>query len=189
MEDNPDNIVDLAGMVISASRSLDYGRIRDHDPEAVARLQEVLVQLRIHSAGASDSLTDYASPQTGPSGDDGEDATAQRRETLVNSLSAEGFAERIDHAYNSFSKDRMTPIDRVPHHRGLPPYDLVLAPDFAPLSGLHGIFITANKVMSLVLPSDIQPSGDWQLLREKSFSTAEEMVEIVTLVAAGFDLS
>lgn len=167
--------------------SLDYKAILAHEEKAVAKLNRVLQKLSINPARVRDPLGNYASRQSGAR------ATAQpelsrkdRVQLLTDTLAKEGFGERLDKVYNSFSKDRVTPIDRVPHHRGLPGFQIVVAPDFAPISGMHGIFIVGNTVRSFVLPSDSQ--GGWQLVRQKDFASMEQMVELVTLISAGFDV-
>ncbi|MGK0501139.1 MAG: hypothetical protein ACJAYG_002793 [Oceanicoccus sp.] len=62
-----------------------------------------------------------------------------------------------------------------------------MTPDFARVSGLHGMFISGNDVMFYVLPSD-NPSADWELFKSKHYSNADEMIEFFTLITAGFDL-
>lgn len=176
--------------VVRASMSLDYQAILAHEEKAIARLNRVLQKLNINPARVRDHLGNYASPQaTGKGGaapPPAEPSKQERIQQLIDELTKEGFGERIDKVYNSFSKERTTPIDKVPHHRGLPKFQLVLAPDFAPVSGMHGIFIVGNSVRSFVLPSDSQ--GGWQLVKEKGFSSTTEMVELVTLISAGFDI-
>ena len=184
-----DELLNQLGKVVSASRSLDYELIIAHDKQEVAKLNRVLEILQIHPAASDESLENYARKQTSSSaGPAAASALEERRRALLEPLAEEGFAERVDKVYNSFSSERTTPIDKVPHQRGLPPYDMVLAPDFAPLAGLHGIFISGDTIMSVILPSDTQPSGEWQIVKKKRFASMEEMADMVTLIAAGFDL-
>lgn len=43
-------------------------------------------------------------------------------------------------------------LGKLSHYRGLRRFELVIAPDFTPVSGLHGIFIAGNTVRAIVLP-------------------------------------
>lgn len=184
--------VQQAIKVVRASQGLNYKRILAHDPDEVDKLNRVLKILRINPANLKDRLQNYASKPDAASAnrsDNNEkEMAAARRRSMTEALGQEGFGDRMGMVYNSFSRERMTPIGRVPHLRGLPRFELVLAPDFAPMAGMHGIFIAGNTVRSIVLPSDAQPAGEWRTLKQKSFNTLGEMTEIVTLIAAGFDL-
>lgn len=194
-----DEIIGRAEQLVAALKSLDYKRIAAHDLKEVDRLNQILKRLAIKPVD-DDPLANYAQQQPETIAkdvakdsaiDDAEAANAareQRRKILIERLAEEGFGNRLGKVYNSFAKERNTPFERMPHSRGIPKFDLVLAPDFAPVAGMHGIFIVGNWILSIVLPSDTQPSGDWQVLKKKSFANAEEMTEMVTLIAAGFDL-
>jgi hypothetical protein len=65
------------------------------------------------------------------------------------------------------------------------PFDMVVAADYAPGEGYHGIFITANEVLSGFLPL---PAGqrEWQLRARARYINQAQMVERVGLMSAGF---
>ncbi len=195
-------ILEQADLVLAASKSLDYQRILQHDRAEIAKLNAVLTNLKIGDSGV-DGLGNYASEQTKSKPrqqkplDSGEsDSTArerveaevvERRAAILSQLSDEGLSDRINQVYNSFASSRRMTFKQLPHRRGIPNFDFVIAPDFAPVPGLHGVFISAEKIMSVVLPSD-QSDADWQILKEKAYSNHEEMIEYITLIATGFDL-
>ena len=195
-------IIGDAEKLVSACKTLDYSGIVQHNPQQVARLKQVLSDLSIVARRSRESLEDYAGKQAVPSVERGasvqakslgqiiesEEAVLARRSSMEEILKKEGFEERIAKVYNSFSSDRITAFPQVSHRRGLPPFDVVLSADYAPVAGLHGIFVTEKELMSIILPSDTQPSGDWQVLKSTTYQGLEEMVEKVTLLAAGFDL-
>ncbi len=185
-------LIKEAQVLISASKSLDYSKIFAHDPNEIAKLKALMGHLNIKPLTRyGESLDNYASVQqqntASPTDKDAE--AEKRRQTIVDILKAEGFEDRIDNVYNSFSGERNTPINRVPHHRGIPEFDVVIAADFAPVSGMHGVFINDREVMSIILPADAGPSIDWQVMKRKRYENPEQMIDIVTMIASGFDLS
>lgn len=194
-------ILDSADELIEASRSLDYSGIINDDDAALSQLNAVLKRLSINQFDNDDLLDDYASKQAHASTAKAADtfavdeainpeqsAAIERQQQIADIISQEGLQDRLGKVYNSFANDRVLEFNNVPHQRGLPPFDLVFAADYSPLSGLHGIFISADEVMSIVLPSDAGGDTDWQVLKRRQYSNPDELMEFVTLLSAGFEL-
>ncbi|WP_145999066.1 hypothetical protein [Oceanicoccus sp. KOV_DT_Chl] len=198
-------ILEKADQLLAASKSLDYDRIALHEPEEVEKLQTVLASLQITKKRISESLDQYANKQQSPvrelddldglmledsGGSDDKAAEASSgvdKEAMLSQLADEGFGDRVGRVYNSFAGNRSLPFAQVPHERGLPEFLVVLAPDFTPVAGLHGIFITDKEIISMILPSD-KANIDWTVIKSKGYSNEEEMIEFLTLIAAGFDV-
>jgi len=189
--------------MLVASQNLDYRKILSHEADEIAKLRHSLAGLNIR--WDSDSLGDYASKQetrqystdsTSKASSEGADTraaldldTVERQGQIIESLSAEGFSERSGNVYSSFVKSRSLPFKQVPHRIGLPDFDVVVAPDFAPNPGLHGIFISAGEVMSITLAiKEGNTAGQWQIEKQKDYSSEEQLVDYVTLMSAGFEL-
>jgi len=189
--------------MLVASQGLNYQKILTHDSEEIAKLRDSLLGLNIR--WDSGSLGDYASKQEArqysgntageqPSG--GVDTrsaldldTVERQGQIIESLSDEGFSDRSGNVYSSFVKSRSLSFKQVPHRIGLPDFDVVVAPDFAPNPGLHGIFIGSGEVMSMTLSIIDGKTGEqWQIEKQKKYSSEEQMVDFVTLMSAGFEL-
>lgn len=197
-------ILDQADLVASACKTLNFKKIVAHDSTEVEKLKLVIKDLSIATAAQMDEdLADYAKPAGGNAAQgsaaaktaapaaqtiESKEALMARRQALIEDLSKEGFNDRVGKVYNSFSSERTITFKQVPHRRGLPPFDLVLAPDFAPVAGLHGIFLKDNEVMSIILAADGSGDSEWHILKRKTFNDSDEMLELVTLIAAGFDL-
>lgn len=196
-------ILDQADLVASACKTLNFSKIVEHDTAEVEKLNDVIKDLSITKAAKMDEdLADYAMPaatgkaRSKPDTSDtpaeqlveSKEAVMARRHALLKDLSKEGFNDRVGKVYNSFSNERSIAFNQVPHRRGLPPFDLVMAPDFAPVAGLHGIFLKDNEVMSIILAADSNGDSQWHVLKRKTFSNSDEMLELVTLIASGFDL-
>ena len=189
MKDATSEALKRAGKVVSGSRSLNYQRILRHDEEEVAKLNHLLKQLGGTHTKIDEPLENYAShPEQGRPTERDDSVKAERCKKMIVRLEQEGFGDRLGKVYNSFAKGRSVEFDRLPHRRGIPPFDLAIAPDFSPVAGMHGIFIAGDTIFSYNLPADTPPTGNWELLKKKSFTTEDEMAEMVTLIAAGFDL-
>lgn len=207
-------ILDNASDLLAAAKSLDYTLILNNHVDEVKKLKDVLVNFNIGKTGKTgknEVLADYASKLEGqrPSKNilDGlsstelardsdsvnikspDDRHAIPRDELDASIADEGLQDRVGKVYNSLSTgtDRTLAFKQVHHSRGIPAFDVVIAPDYSPTSGLHGIFISESEVMSIVLSSD-SPAEDWQVLKRKHYSSADEMIEYFGLLSAGFDL-
>ena len=115
------------------------------------------------------------------------DPKEERRQEIIGEIEAQGFGDRLDKVYDSFADGRSRSLSKVPHRHGLPFFNTVIAADFAPVSGLHGIFVSNSEVISAVLPYPCE-SHHWQLEIRRNYSSLAEMVEYVTLLSAGFEL-
>ena len=165
---------------------LDYTAILAHEPAAVAELQNVVRTIR-GAVPSDESLEDYAAKATAPNAAapiDSKAALAERRRAFVEALGNAGLGGRLGKVYCTATETRQTPFRDVPHKQGLPQFDMVVAADFSPQSGYHGIFIGTQEVMSWILPAPYE--GSWQLKERHRFATLEQMVELTGLLSAGF---
>lgn len=183
-------LIEYAERFVSASQAIDYSKIIEHNKDEVIKLKSLVRQLVKHRG--NEALTDYASPQIvnrkaapPPAPDKGHQL--ERRKNIVASLTQEGFESRLGRVYCSDSVGRSMAFKDVVHRHGLPDFDMVIAPDFSPQSGLHGIFVTGSEVFSALLPNPGE-RHDWRVLRRSSYQSLSQMSEYVTLLAAGFDL-
>jgi hypothetical protein len=196
-------IINEAKKLLLVSQGLDYQKVLAHDGGEVEKLRNSLLGLNIRWGDRS--LADYANKLEAPppgansavqKGSEGIDTqgvlssnTVARQGKIVEALSEEGFSERSDCVYSSFVKSRSLPFKQVPHRHGLPDFDIVVAPDFSPNPGLHGIFISADAVMSITLAIvEGQSAQLWQIEKQQNYSSQEQMVDYVTLMSAGFEL-
>lgn len=190
-----------ASKMLLACQSLDYRKIIEHDSDEIAKLRSTLHDLDIRGVSkvveGKDSVA--AKPGTLKKADSGKSGegidTASnvnadlRKEHIYKTLADEGLEERTDHVYSSFVKGRSLPSNQVPHRIGLPEYDAVIAPDFAPNPGLHGIFITASEVISITLPIEEGVERDeWIIETRKEYANDKQLIDYVMLMSAGFEL-
>ena len=192
------NILDQASQVVSNSKTLDYKRIAIHDDEEVEKLHGVLRELDIKAverSTASRSTTIHQQPgemtvtrnRVDTTGMSERDAKVTRRGEIMEMLNDQGFGDRVGRVYDTFSPERSRSVGDVPNRNGLPLFEIAVAPDFAPISGLHGIFISNLEVVTAILPFPGE-EHEWQVLNRKNYQSLEQMAEFVTLLSAGFEL-
>jgi hypothetical protein len=188
-----------ANKVLSGSKSLDYKRVARHDQQEIEKLWQVLNELDImpgqawcdqfnqHAHTSAVSGKSVGRERADVSGMTEREAKITRRSEIIEEINEGGFGDRVGKVYDSFAEQRVIALRDVPHRRGLPVFEVVVAPDFAPISGMHGIFISNLEVASAILafPCD---EHDWQVLNRKNYLSLEEMTEYVTLLSAGFEL-
>ncbi len=97
------------------------------------------------------------------------------KDPLVTLLQRHGFGARLDKVFSGKRGSPHRPIEGV-HRRGLPEFDICLAPDFSPIDGLHGIFVTRRSVFCATLPF---PMGDhdWRVVRNVPADDDQDMLE------------
>jgi hypothetical protein len=115
-------------------------------------------------------------------------ALLERRRHFVEALSQGGLGKRLGKVYSSVDDRRLLAFREVPHQQGLPKFDMVVGPDYSPISGLHGIFIGAHEVMSCVLPSPAE-SHHWQVRERHQYTKPSQVVDLVSMMSAGFPIS
>jgi hypothetical protein len=195
--DRPDSLYDEAGRVVRLCETLDFEGIVQHRPKAVSALQNVVRTLNLNlprriderSPLKSDSIEDLRQPaveRRAASEDVAE--LQQRRRQLLESLTKAGLGDRMGKIYSTITNERLRPFRDVPHKTGLPAFDMVLAPDFSPEAGLHGIFISMQEVFSCLLPG-ADANRPWQVRERARFGNLEELADIVSLMSAGFPVS
>lgn len=169
--------------LVRDSQAIDYKQIVANNHREVEKLRVLLHSMRKGtSTGAQDRTQQvFKQPISAP-----EDVTAVRK-TIIQVLVEGGFENRLRQVYCSSSEKRSIPFKSVPHRRGLVDFSMVIAPDFAPQAGLHGIFITATQVYSALLANPAE-NKDWRVLKKVPYKSPNEMAELVTLLAAGFEL-
>lgn len=170
-------IINQTDLLVNAIRGIDFEAVAAHQPKAVQQLEAVLAMLNVgHSDGCA-----AENPQ------ESRQDQLIRHSKILSSLKEEGFDGRLGKVYSSTAEKRMMAFRQVPHRNELPAFDMVVAADYAPKTGLHGVFIDADRVYSALLVAPVD-QNKWQVLKSRSYQSMDEMIEIVTLLSAGFDL-
>lgn len=189
--EKPISRYDEAGRVVRLCEALDFEGIVQHRPKAVSALQNVVRTLNLtlpRRTGERLQADDGAATAPRPPNADDNAELQQRRRLLVESLTRAGLGDRMGKIYSTITDERLRPFREAPHKMGLPAFDMVLAPDFSPEAGLHGIFIGAQEVASCLLPG-ADSTRTWQVRERARFGNLEELADIVSLMSAGFPVS
>lgn len=185
-KDDIQQLLNQAVDLVELCKRLDYQQIIAHKPEAVQALQDAMRVIRGTLSDSGESLEDYAAkPEVREPQPVDKAALLERRRQLVEVLGHAGLAERLGKVYNTEAVQRLIPFKDIPHKQGLPPFDLVVGPDFAPQSGFHGIFIGEQEVMSCLLPLPGN-TVQWQIRERHRFASLEQAVDLVSMLSAGF---
>ncbi|WP_019530456.1 hypothetical protein [Dasania marina] len=174
-----DILIEQASALLNVTRQLDYRKIIAHDSAEVKKLHSLLGRLQAGDASASLEAEELVA-ESG-------DAKAGRQMAILEQLTLEGFADRLGRVYNSRSENRSMEFRKVAHRKNLPEFDMIVAADYAPGAGSHGIIITQHHVMSVYLAAP-EEQNEWEILKRRPYDRMEEMGEYVTLLSAGFDL-
>jgi len=178
--------LDRALSLLQLCQRVDHAAVLAHEPVAVETLHEVVRILR-SSLLAEDLFPSASEPDEDEPAmaQQGKSALLERQRRFVEALSRAGLGDRLGKLYCSTAERRLVAFREAPHKRGLPQFDMVVAADYAPLSGYHGIFVGAQEVVSCVLPLPAE-SHQWQVRDRHRFSDATRAAELVSLMSAGF---
>lgn len=152
------SLTELIEQVRATSRSMqsvDLEKAGKGDPEFLAGLESAI-----------DELTEVV------------ENGAISSDPLIALLQRHGFGARLDKV---FTGDRVEPfmlLDKVPHRRGLPPFDICLAPDYSPIDGLQGVFLTGRGIFNATVPRPVE-QHDWRVLRNVPYESPEDLIEKV----------
>lgn len=188
--DKIDELYEEADRVIRLCESLDFDGIVKHRPQAVSALQNVVrvLKLELPNIRTDEDLGNYAAAAPKPKPVATEDDKAQlqaRRRQMVEAMTQAGLGDRLGKIYSTRAEKRIQPFREVPHKMGLPTFDMVVAPDFSPEDGLHAIFIAGHEILSCIL-AGADSTRPWQVRQKVRYANAEELVDIVSLMSAGF---
>jgi hypothetical protein len=186
--DKIDQLYEEAGQVVRLCEALDFEGIVRHRPQAVSALQNVIRVLKLELPrlrdGGGVERGEAQSARAAAPGEDRE-AVQLRRRQMVEALTQAGLGDRLGKIYSTHVERRIQPFREVPHKMGLPMFDMVIAPDFSPEDGLHAIFVAPQEILSCLLPG-ADSTRPWQVRQRVRYSSAEELVDLVSLISAGF---
>lgn len=187
-KDDIDHLLRQAVDLVEMCKRLDYQQIIAHKPEAVEALKDAMRILRGSLPKGNETLENYAAkPEVREPAPIDKVALLERRRQLVEAFGHAGLAERLGKVYCSETAQRLLPFKDIPHKQGLPQFDLVVGPDFAPQSGYHGIFIGEQEVLSCVLPLPCD-TVQWQIRERHRFADLDQVVDLVSMLSAGFPM-
>ncbi len=155
--------------------AVDFEKVASHDPEEVGKLQGVNEALGKLSEGEQVNRVDGLDEV-----ENLDPAFAIKNELLL-LLDDAGLGERLGRVYTlglGSAQPGTKPAEIVPHREGLPAFDVVIAPNYAPADGAHGIFVSYSGVFSAHVPEPIT-RHHWKIMRSQPYDDNEELVSLV----------
>ncbi len=101
------------------------------------------------------------------------------QDPLVALLQGSGFGKRLDKIYTGDRGEPHMDIARLAHRNGLPPFEVALAPDYSPIDGLHGVFVTRRGVFTATIPHPIE-DHEWRVVRNVPHESDKDLVKKVS---------
>ncbi|HEX7038306.1 MAG TPA: hypothetical protein VF210_21250 [Pseudomonadales bacterium] len=170
--------IDVAKRAVDLLARVDLDRVARHDPHEVAKLEPLTGALRQLGDGSLVGFVPGVDVDEIPELDPEQIRLAKLTEILV----GEGLGDRLGRVFMMESQDgepgAMRPLDCIPHRHGLPEFLLCVAPDFAPLEGAHGIFVSERGVFAAIIPEPMTRHR-WRIARSRPFDDEREMVASV----------
>lgn len=156
---------DLVGKV-------DLAKVVNHDREELGKLSRV--------TGALDDLSNGENVEflPGVDVDEAPELSAEqiRRANLMEVLGTEGFGERLGRVFfTDGASGALRPLDLIPHREGLPEFLLCVAPEYAPMDGAQGVFISDRGVFAAMIPDPVSRHR-WRVTRSRPYDDEREMV-------------
>ena len=106
------------------------------------------------------------------------DASDLNKIEIVERLETLG-EHRLGRIYVTNSERPWRSLDYVPHRDGLPPFDICIAPDHAPIDGAHGLFISGRGVSACVIAEPVTQHS-WRVVKSLPWESLDEMMTIVS---------
>ncbi len=157
---------------------LDLKKVQQHDRLEVEKLKQVVNSIESLENGETvdfvPGLEDVGDSDPPPK----LDPEQVRKSKVLEVLDQAGYAGRLGRIFVTDSEFPVKPLEYVPHQEGLPVFDMVVAPDYAPVHGAHGIFVSAQGIFSAMAPAPITENR-WRILRSMPYEDDEEMIELV----------
>lgn len=198
-DDSLESLLAQAKQAQALVGQLDLSLIAEHDESEIMQMKEVIAALEkienLHSKVNPD-ITDTADAKatthktlessTNPAPENvlnnPPKQSAKPHESSESAILAlimeAGFESRVDRIFFSGSDYPVKPLSYVPHKKGLPKFDVCIAPESAPIDGAQGIFISTRGVFCAAVPEPVA-SSEWRIIRSMPYESNDEMLDLV----------
>jgi hypothetical protein len=171
-----DELLEIAKRAQSIIAHLDLDAVAQHDPMEVEKLGRVADAMVALDQG--EQVTYVPGVDEDQAGPPVLDPHQVRKAELLALLDAAGLSERTGRVFVSEAEPPTKPLESIPHHDGLPRFDVCVAPEYAPADGAHGIFVSDRGVFSVMVGAPVLENR-WRVLRSMPYDSESEMIAIV----------
>ncbi|MEM9620144.1 MAG: hypothetical protein AAF993_00750 [Pseudomonadota bacterium] len=154
--------------------AVDLDKVAQHDAEEVGKVTSVGQALDNLSAGGEiehvEGVDEVAADL---------DADDQRRADLLAHLTAAGWTERVGRVlFVDGDTTALKPVELIPHRKGLPEFDICIAPEQAVGLGNFALLISAQGVFSATV-NEPSSKHHWHITRSRPYDSIEELFKII----------
>jgi hypothetical protein len=179
--------IELARRAQDLVARVDLEKVARHDAVEVAKLDRVTVALDEISNGALVQFVPDVDVEEAPELDPQQMRLAKLTEVLIR----EGLGDRLGRVFVMESEagepGEPRPLDFIPHRQGLPEFLLCVAPDFTPMEGAQGIFVSDRGVFAAMIPDPVTRHR-WRIARSRPYEGEREMVaSVIRFITRGTD--
>jgi hypothetical protein len=154
--------------------AVDLEKVACHDPVEINKLASVEQALHAIAEGravAHVEGVDDVAPEI--------DAAQQARAELLVALSDAGWADRIGRVLSMREgQASCLPVDIIPHHQGLPDYEVCISPTDAVGNANFGIFVSTVGIFAASITEPAE-KHHWRILRSRPYDNTEELLSAV----------
>lgn len=154
--------------------AVDLAKVATHDPVEVDKL--VSVEQALHAIEEGRTVAhvegvDDVVPAI--------DAAQQRKTELLVALSDAGWADSIGRVLSMREgKASCLPVDIIPHHEGLPEYEVCISPKDAVGNANFGIFVSTAGIFAASIAEPAE-KHHWRILRSCPYANTDELLSAV----------
>lgn len=179
--------IELARRAQDLVSRVDLDKVVRHDAVEVAKLDRVTVALDEISNGDLVQFVPDVDVEEAPELDPEQMRLAELTEVLIRA----GLGDRLGRVFvmadDAAEPGAARPLDFIPHRQGLPDFLLCLAPDFAPMEGAQGIFVSDRGVFAAMIPDPVTRHR-WRIARSRPYEDEREMVaSVIRFITRGTD--
>ncbi len=174
--------IDRAKRAHELVEAVDLQKVAEHNAEEVDKLASVNGALQDLSEGKSidhvegvDEVVEELDP------------VARRKAQLYAHIDAAGWTDRLGRVLSVDGNNAsLKPLELIPHRKGLPEFDLCIAPEKAVGLGNFALFISAQGVFSAAV-NDPASKHHWRITRSRPYESIPELYKIIQLFSQSGD--
>ncbi len=154
--------------------AVDLDKVVKHDTEEVDKLNSVTGALADLSDGKEITHVEGVDEVV-----ESLDPAAERKVQLLSQMAAVGWSDRLGRVlFIEGGNTSLKPVELIPHRKGLPEYDICIAPEQAVGNGNFALFISANGVFSASV-SEPTSKHHWRISRSQPYESVQQLLKTI----------
>ncbi|MEM7079020.1 MAG: hypothetical protein AAF513_10370 [Pseudomonadota bacterium] len=155
--------------------AVDLEAVLRNDPQAISTLSAVTLALEKLAEG--ENVEHVEGVDAGPIEISEAD---QHRADVLTLLTDIGLTEHLGRVlHQEGDAAQIMPLDIVPHHEGLPDFEVCLAPHTADEAGYHGLLINADEIIAVKIKEPVT-QNHWKVIKHEPYAHLDALLNILT---------